>query len=62
MDKTALFYNAQPKRTMALKGEKYKRGKRYKDRVTVVLCCNADSSEKLCPLIVGFEVMRSSFF
>jgi hypothetical protein len=59
MDETALFYNAQPKRTLAIKGERYHGGKAYKDKVTVLLCCNADGSEKLRPLIVGkFEKLR----
>jgi hypothetical protein len=59
MDETALFYNAQPKRTIAIKGKRRNGGKAYKDRVTVLLCCNADGSKKLWPLTVGkFEKPR----
>jgi hypothetical protein len=36
MDETAIFYSSQPKRALALKGEKYQGGKGH-DRVTVVL-------------------------
>jgi hypothetical protein len=53
MDEMALFYNAQQKRTLDIKGEKCHGGKAYKDRATVLLCCNADGSEKLRPLVVG---------
>jgi hypothetical protein len=61
LDKVGLFYNAQPKKTLALKGEKCQGGKGYKDGVTFLLCCNADGSEKLRPFIVGkFEKPRCS--
>jgi hypothetical protein len=53
MDEMALFYNAQPKKTLDIKGERCHGGKAYKDRVTVLLCCNADGSEKLRTLVVG---------
>jgi hypothetical protein len=53
MDETAMFYNAQPKRTLDIKGERCDGGKSYKDRITVLLCCNADASEKLRPLVGG---------
>jgi hypothetical protein len=49
----ALFCNVQLIRTLALKGEKCQRGRGYEDRMTVLVCCNADGSEKLCPLIVS---------
>jgi hypothetical protein len=40
MDETPLFYNAQPKRTLDIKGESHHGGKAYKDRVTAtVLQC-----------------------
>jgi hypothetical protein len=59
MDETALFYNAQPKRTPDIKGKRCHGGKAYKDRVTVLLCCNADGGKKLRPLVVGkFEKTR----
>jgi len=40
--KTALFYNAQPNRTLALKGETCHGGKKYKDRLNVLLPCAHD--------------------
>jgi hypothetical protein len=53
MDETALFYNAQMKRTLGIKGERCHGGKAYKNRVTMLLCYNADGSENLRPLVVG---------
>jgi hypothetical protein len=53
MDETAMFYNAQPKRTLDIKGERCDGRKAYKDGVTVLLCFNADGSEKLRPLVGG---------
>jgi hypothetical protein len=51
MDETALFYRLLPNQTLGTEGE---RGtKKDKTRVTLLLCCNADGSEKLRPLIIG---------
>lgn len=59
MDETGLFYNMKPERTLSLKGETCRGGKKCKERLTVLLCCNADGSEKLKPLVVGkFEKPR----
>jgi hypothetical protein len=44
------FYNAQPKRTLALKGVKWQGAKGYKDRVMVLLSYNADGTRKRRPL------------
>jgi hypothetical protein len=44
MDKTALFYNARPKRAMILKGELCQGGKEYTDSTTVLFCHTADGS------------------
>jgi hypothetical protein len=61
LDEMALFCNAQPKRTLALKGEKCQGGKGYEDCVMVLLFCNADGNKKLLPLIVRkFEKPRCS--
>jgi hypothetical protein len=46
MDKTALFYNVQLKRMLDIKGKRCHGGKAYKDRVTMLLCCTPDGSEK----------------
>jgi hypothetical protein len=53
MDKMAMFYNVQPKRTLDIKGERCDGRKAYKDKVTVLLYFNADGSEKLWPLVCG---------
>jgi hypothetical protein len=53
IDKTALFYIAQLNRTQALREEVFQVGKGWKNRVTVLLCCKAGDSGKLCPLIAG---------
>jgi hypothetical protein len=59
MGEMALSYNAQPKRMLDIEGERCHGGKAYKDRVTELLCCNADGSEKFRPLVVGkFEKPR----
>lgn len=50
-DETALFYKFMPTRTQT---RKHRSGsKNYKDRVTILLCCNKDGSEKLPPYIIG---------
>lgn len=53
MDETGLFFNCLPDRTLALRGDKCHGGKKAMERLTVVLCCNADGSEKLKPLVIG---------
>jgi hypothetical protein len=58
LDETAL-YNAQPNRTLALKGHQCQGGRWYKDRATALLCCNAEDGKKFRPVIVGrFEKPR----
>jgi hypothetical protein len=44
MEKTALFYNAHPKRAMTLKGEMCQGGKEYKDSTTILFCHTEDGS------------------
>jgi hypothetical protein len=51
--KKTVFYITQLKRTKASEGEQCYGGKWYKNRTVVHLCCNADGSEKLCPLMIG---------
>ncbi|XP_046401531.1 tigger transposable element-derived protein 6-like [Ischnura elegans] len=46
-DETALMYRLLPERTMAVKTDKCKGGKKAKDRITVLLCCHADGTEML---------------
>ncbi|UYV73153.1 hypothetical protein LAZ67_10001978 [Cordylochernes scorpioides] len=52
-DETGLFYKCLPDRTLAFKDEKCHGGKLSKDRLTVLLACNMDGSQKLKPLIIG---------
>ena len=51
-DKTGLFFTALPTRQLAIKGEKAKRGKKSKERITVLLTCFA-IGEKLTALVIG---------
>lgn len=53
MDETVIFYNLFPEQTYAIKGEKCYGGERSKQRLTVVLCCNSDGSDKLRPRVIG---------
>lgn len=53
VDETGLFYNLMPARTLAFKGDNCHGGKKSKDRLTVLLCANADGSDKMTPLIIG---------
>jgi len=52
-DETGLFYRLMPNKTIAYKGENCHGGKQSKERLTVLLCANADGSDKLKPLIIG---------
>ncbi|GBM08001.1 Tigger transposable element-derived protein 6 [Araneus ventricosus] len=42
-----------PDRTITFKGEPCHGGKKSKERLTVLLCSNADCSEKFPPLVIG---------
>jgi hypothetical protein len=63
IDELALFYGILPTRTIDfLKRKSTARGlKRDKRRVTAVLCCNADGSDKIMPLIIGRAIKPKSF-
>lgn len=52
-DETALYYRATPDATLTFKDDKVSGGKKQKTRVTVLLACNMDGSEKRRPLIIG---------
>lgn len=52
-DETGLFFNLLPDKTLTVKGENCHGGKLSKQRLTVLLCTNADGSEKLTPLVIG---------
>ncbi|XP_049840414.1 tigger transposable element-derived protein 6-like [Schistocerca gregaria] len=53
MDETGFFKNLFPNHTLGIKGDKCHVGARSKQYVTVVLCCNADGSEKFRPWVIG---------
>jgi hypothetical protein len=50
MDKTGLFWKRVPNRSLAT--EAVKGVKKAKDRITIALTANADSSEKLKPWVI----------
>lgn len=52
-DEAGLFINLQPEKSLSIKGETCQGGKKSKERVTVLLCCNADGTEKLKPTVIG---------
>lgn len=52
-DETGLFYKALPNKTFHKKGTRCTGGKLSKERVTVLLACNATGTEKLKPLVFG---------
>ncbi|XP_070377297.1 tigger transposable element-derived protein 6-like [Dermacentor albipictus] len=52
-DETGLFFELLPSKTLHMKGQPCSGGKHSKKRVTVLLCCNMDGSEKRCPLVIG---------
>lgn len=52
-DETGLFFKAHPSRTLTMKGEKCSGGKFSKERITVMVACNMDGSEKIPLLVIG---------
>jgi hypothetical protein len=54
-DETGLYYRLLPRRSVVLEAEaKSIRGtKLIKDRLTILLCCNATGTSKLVPLAIG---------
>ena len=52
-DETGLFYRALPDRSLVLKKEECKGGKKSKERLTILLCSNWTGTEKLKPLVIG---------
>lgn len=53
LDETALFYNAEPNRTLVIKGETCHGQKKYKGKLTVLLFFNMEESVKSWPLVLG---------
>ena len=52
-DETGLFFRLGPNRTLASRNDKAKGIKKDKERVTVLLCCNATGTKKLKPFVIG---------
>lgn len=52
-DELGLFYSLLPDRSMVHRTETCHGGKRSKERVTILLACNEDGSEKLKPYMIG---------
>jgi hypothetical protein len=53
VDETGLFYNLRPSKTVTYKGDSCHGGTHSKQRVTVLLDCNADDTENIPPLVTG---------
>ena len=51
-DETGLFYRALPTKSICVKGDGAKGGKKAKDRISVLLACSAEG-EKLTPFVIG---------
>ena len=60
VDETGLFFRMLPDRSLTTT-EFTKGTKKAKDRITVTLCCNADGSEKLKPLVIGKSLKPRCF-
>jgi hypothetical protein len=52
-DESGLFFRLPPNKTLSLKGDPCNGGKNSKERITVLLACNADGTDKLPPLVIG---------
>jgi len=54
-DETGLLYRCFPGKSMVFDNDNCKNGKRAKDRITIMLCCNMSGSELLKPLVIGYS-------
>ncbi|KAH8021388.1 hypothetical protein HPB51_015568 [Rhipicephalus microplus] len=52
-DETGLFFQLLLSKTLDLKGQKLHGGKHSKQRVTTLLCCNMDGTDKQPLLVIG---------
>jgi hypothetical protein len=53
IDETALFWKLLPDKTLCIKGDGCEGGSRSKERLTTVLACNKDGSDKRQLLVIG---------
>ena len=54
-DETGLFYKLLPNKTLTYKGDRCIRGKKSKERVTILSACNISGSDKL-PLLLILKI------
>ena len=52
-DETGLFFRLGPDQTLATKSDNAKGFKKDKERITVLLCCNASGTKKVLPFVLG---------
>ncbi|CAF1413160.1 unnamed protein product, partial [Rotaria sordida] len=55
-DETGLFYKLLPDKPLTLDRESCKGGKKSKDRISILFCCNSTGEEKLKPLVIGIAL------
>ena len=60
LDETGLFFRMLPDRSLTAKDNVHG-VKKPKDRISVMLCCNADGSDKLRPLVIGKNLKPRCF-
>ena len=60
-DETSLYWRAIPEGTLAFKNSEAVGSKVPKERITLLLACNMDGSEKLEPLVIG-ESKKPRYF
>ena len=53
VDELGQFYKMLPKRSFIIKGQPKLGWKASKERITVMLACNSDGTEKLKPIVIG---------
>ena len=59
-DETGFFYRALPTKSMSVKGEEARGGKKSKEKITVLLACSAER-EKLMPFVIGHSANPRCF-
>ena len=52
-DEFGLFYRCLPEKTFVFKGDACHEGKKSKERLTVLVCCNSDGTEKIPLFVIG---------
>ena len=52
-DETALYFRMLSDKTLAFSDDKGAGGKKNKERVSILLCCNMSGSDKLKPFMIG---------